>query len=123
MKKFSIAVLQIGFLYAVYFIMDQAAQALHLPIPGSILGLVLIFILLQTGVIKLTWIERGSNWLLAEMLLFFIPAAAGIIKFKDLMMTNGWSILVVILVSTLIVMMTAGMLPLLFGRQKERNEG
>ncbi|MEH7087197.1 CidA/LrgA family protein, partial [Neobacillus drentensis] len=72
-KKFSIAVLQIGFLYAIYFLMDQAAKALHLPIPGSIIGMILIFILLQTGVMKLSWIERGSNWLLDEMLLFFIP--------------------------------------------------
>lgn len=50
--------------------MDLLARTLHLPVPGSILGMVVLFILLQTRVVKLRWIEVGAAWLLGELLLF-----------------------------------------------------
>lgn len=122
-KTFLKGVLQVLFFIAVFWMMNGLAQWLHLPVPGSILGLVLVFLLLQFKVIKVEWIDLGATWLLAEMLLFFIPPATGLVQFEDLLIQNGLSILLVIVSSTLIVMLFAGLLSQLISRRKERNNG
>jgi len=73
------SIVQIGYLYILLFVGNSIARLLHLPIPGSIIGLVLLFLLLQFHMIKLEWIELGAGLLLSELLLFFIPSAIGII--------------------------------------------
>ncbi|SEL27074.1 holin-like protein [Paenibacillus sp. cl141a] len=89
--------------------MDQLAAWLNIGIPGSILGIVVVFILLETKILRLEWIELGANWLLAELLLFFIPAAVGIMKYFPMLEAEGLQILVVVLFSTVIVMVSSGL--------------
>ncbi|MEC0310106.1 CidA/LrgA family holin-like protein [Paenibacillus lautus] len=89
--------------------MDQLAAWLNIGIPGSILGIVVVFILLETKVLRLEWIELGANWLLAELLLFFIPAAVGIMKYFPMLEAEGLQILAVVLFSTVIVMVSSGL--------------
>jgi len=89
--------------------MDQLAAWLNIGIPGSILGIVVVFILLETKILRLEWIELGANWLLAELLLFFIPAAVGIMKYFPILEAEGLQILVVVLFSTVIVMVSSGL--------------
>ncbi|KGX91309.1 hypothetical protein N781_04380 [Pontibacillus halophilus JSM 076056 = DSM 19796] len=80
----------------------------HAPIPGSIFGLLLLFIALKWNVIKLQWVEEAGKWLLAELLLFFIPAAVGIVQYPDLAGWEGIRILLIIVVSTVSVMAVTG---------------
>lgn len=89
--------------------MDQLAAWLNIGIPGSILGIVVVFILLETKTLRLEWIELGANWLLAELLLFFIPAAVGIMKYFPMLEAEGLQILAVVLFSTVIVMVSSGL--------------
>ncbi|ASS64977.1 holin-like protein [Paenibacillus sp. RU4T] len=111
---------QMLFFVAVYEAMTLLSSLLSLPVPGSVLGLALVFILLRTGIIKLGWIELGAGWLLAEMLLFFIPPAAGLVQFGPLLAGSGLQILLVILISSVLVMISAGGLAQLAGRRRER---
>lgn len=99
---------------------DFAVELLRLPVPGSIVGIVALFVLLKLGIIKLEWIELGSKWLLAEMLLFFIPATVGIVNYKSLVVQHGISIAFVILCSTFIVMLCAGLTGEWMAGRKER---
>lgn len=112
-------VLQIAILILFSLGMNFLAQALHLPIPGSILGIVILFTLLKTGVIKLAWIEQGANWLLAELLLFFIPAAVGVMKYIPLLEHDGVRILTVVILSTLTVMVSSGLIASRIAKRKE----
>ena len=107
---------QVLFFVIVYEALSLLSTALHLMVPGSILGLILVFILLQAGILKLSWIELGAGWLLAEMLLFFIPPAAGIIQYKSLLAADGLQIMLVIVLTSVLVMASAGMLTQLVGR-------
>lgn len=111
---------QVAALMAFSLLMNKLAGLLHLPIPGSILGIIVVFILLETGIIRLEWIELGANWLLAELLLFFIPAAVGIMKYIPMMENDGVRILIVVVFSTFIVMASSGLLASLIAKQKER---
>ncbi|WP_334072267.1 MULTISPECIES: CidA/LrgA family holin-like protein [Paenibacillus] len=112
-------VLQIAILVLFSLAMNFLAQALHLPIPGSILGIIILFALLKTGVIKLVWIEQGANWLLAELLLFFIPAAVGVMKYIPLLEHDGFRILTVVILSTVTVMVSSGLIAARIAKRKE----
>ncbi|HJV49448.1 MAG TPA: CidA/LrgA family protein [Geothrix sp.] len=91
-------------LVALWWGSDQVVHGLHLPLPGSVLGLGLLVLLLRTGLLPLAWIKEGADWLLAEMLLFFIPAVVAVVQYPSVILRAGWQLLVVILVGTVGVM-------------------
>ena len=53
---------------------------LPLPIPASIYGMVLMFIFLLTGVIKLSQVRETGRFLIAIMPVMFIPAGVGLMS-------------------------------------------
>ncbi|GIP58750.1 CidA/LrgA family holin-like protein [Paenibacillus sp. FSL W8-0186] len=121
LRRIALSVLQITLLFFISMVMNQLAGMLHLPIPGSILGIIVIFALLKLNVIKLTWIEQGANLLLAELLLFFIPSAVGIMKYIPLLESDGVRILIVVISSTFIVMLSSGLIASRITKRRESN--
>lgn len=119
-KNLSIIILQIAVLFFISLAMNYIVKWLHLPIPGTILGIIVLFILLKTNVIKLSWIEQGANWLLAELLLFFIPAAVGVMNYMSLLEQDGIRILLVVISSTVIVMASSGLVASRISKRKEQ---
>ncbi|KEQ24033.1 CidA/LrgA family holin-like protein [Paenibacillus tyrfis] len=111
---------QVLFFVLVSWLLNGLATLLHLPIPGSILGIVLVFVLLQLKIIRIEWIDLGAKWLLAEMLLFFIPAAAGMIQYQSLLRDNGLPIMLVLVSSLVVVMLSAGLVAQAIVKRKER---
>lgn len=75
-----------------------------LPIAGSIYGLLLLFLALVFGVVKLHWVEDVANWFHNTMSLFFVaPAVAVIDIWGDI--ADIWWILVLLMVSAYLVTM------------------
>ncbi|KEP26268.1 holin [Bacillus zhangzhouensis] len=103
-------------------LMNALAAFLHLRIPGTILGILVIFLLLHFNIIKLKWIELGAVWLLGELLLFFIPSAVGVIDYGKLLSQSGTSIVLVVLLSTFVVMLSTGMMTQMIAKRKERKK-
>ncbi|OBR63470.1 holin [Paenibacillus oryzae] len=99
--------------------MNALVAWLSLPIPGGILGIAVLFILLKTGIVKLKWLDAGASWLIAEMLLFFVPSAVGVLSYGPLMAHEGLRILLVIICSTVLVMAVAGRIAERMARSKE----
>ena len=50
--------------------------------------------------------RRGAEWLLADMLLFFVPAVLAVLNYPEFLGLTGLKILFVILASTIAVMVT-----------------
>ena len=92
-------------LYAALFVFaEYLVSWLHLPLPANLVGMVLMFSLILCRVIPLNWVRAGSRWLLAEMLLFFVPAVVAVVNYVQLLMVDGWRIFAVIALSTLMVL-------------------
>ncbi|CAM3682140.1 murein hydrolase regulator LrgA [Rouxiella silvae] len=88
-------------LYALLFMVaDRLVTLLHLPLPANIVGMVMLLLLIVFRVLPISWIKAGSRWLLAEMLLFFVPAVVAVVNYAQLLMVEGWKIFLVIGVST-----------------------
>ncbi|ACG71333.1 LrgA family protein [Anaeromyxobacter sp. K] len=85
-----------------------AARALRLPLPGGVVGMLLLLAALRLGVVRAEWLERGAAWLFRHMLLFFIPAAVGAIQYPELLGSEGARALAVVAVSTVLVMAVTG---------------
>lgn len=64
----------------------------------------LLLLAFATGWVKPATLQLGAGILMAEMLLFFIPALMSLLDYGTLVRTDGWRILLVIGVSTLLVM-------------------
>ena len=76
----------------------------HLPLPANLVGMVLMLLLIVFRIVPLAWVRAGSRWLLAEMLLFFVPAVVAVVNYAQLLMIDGWRIFSVIALSTLLVL-------------------
>lgn len=77
-KKIMITLFQLLLIILITSVGNLLQQFLHLPIAGSIIGLVLFYILLMTGVVKETWIKSGANLFLTTMIFFFLPSIVGV---------------------------------------------
>jgi holin-like protein len=101
-------ILQFAIILAICYLGDLIHSFFHTPIPGNVLGMVLLLILLLTGVVKLSMIEDVSNFLLKHLAFFFIPAAVGLITCFTVL-EGKWTALVIIsVVSTFIIAVVTG---------------
>lgn len=80
---------QVGVLITAWWLADAAASALHLPFSGGVVGLFVLVALLLAGWVRPAAIELGANWLLANMLLFFIPLVVSVVQFTQLLKSQG----------------------------------
>lgn len=69
---------QFTIIFAVYSVADILSKLLKLPIPGNVIGMILLFILLLLGIIKESHINEASDILIANMSLLFIPGTLAI---------------------------------------------
>ena len=75
----------------------------NLPIPGTVLGLIILFLGLYSGIIKVEMIEDMCEILISHMSFLFIPAGVGLITSFNLLSDNIVAFFLVILISTIIV--------------------
>ncbi|MCM2532068.1 CidA/LrgA family protein [Neobacillus pocheonensis] len=97
-------IMQILFIHLFLFLGLGIKLLITVPIPASMIGLILLFLALLLKIVKLEWVEQGGKWLLAELLLFFVPSAVGIVNYKQILGWQGIELVVLIGFSTLIVM-------------------
>ena len=83
---------------------EGLARMLDLPVPGGIVGMVAVLALLASGWLRPAALRRGAYWLLAEMLLFFVPAVMAVLDHHEFLGALGFKLAAVILVGTLTVM-------------------
>ena len=74
---------QLMIIFMISLVGEGISSVFHLPIPGSIIGLVLLFLTLQFKLLRLRHISMVGNFLLANMTILFLPPAVGIMdKFQ-----------------------------------------
>ena len=98
------------------------SKILHLPLPGTIVSLLLLFFMLQFKVLKLEKIENAGNFLLLNMTIFFMPPTVKIIDSYELLEKDLFKIIVIIIVSTFLTMGITGKVVQLMIDFKERKE-
>ncbi|HCT06451.1 CidA/LrgA family protein [Pseudomonas sp. BIGb0164] len=109
-------------LLAIYLLGCELAVWLAWPIPGGVVGLGLLLATFASGLVKPAALQLGAGVLMAEMLLFFIPALMSLLDYGGLLRNDGWRILLVIGFSTLAVMLVTAFTVELVCRWRMRRE-
>jgi len=100
---------------------EIGAEFLNLPIPGNIVGLMLLLLCLTTGLVPLKIVERASDIMISNLALLFIPVGVGIIKHLNLIRDQFLPLIAATVLSTVIVMViTAKMADSLFASKHKK---
>lgn len=92
---------------------------LSIPIPGNVIGMIILFILLMTGIFKLDWINEAASFLLKHLVFFFIPITVGIMTLGDLFLESGVLLIMILVTSGALGMIIAGWTAQLMAKKKE----
>ena len=109
-------------IFTINYVGILLSKILHLPLPGTIASLLLLFLMLQFKVLKLEKIENAGNFLLLNMTIFFMPHTVKIIDSYELLEKDLFKIIVIIIVSTFLTMGITGKVVQLMIDFKERKE-
>lgn len=82
--------------------------ASFIAIPGSVIGLVLLFLALQLNVLKVEQVDEVGTWLTSNMGIFFVPAGVGLMTNFGVLADTWWQLLVIMVVTTILMMVFVG---------------
>ena len=116
LKQFSIII-------AISFAAEIIKYLVPLPIPASIYGLVILFLLLCTGALKEDSIKESAALLVEIMPVMFIPAAVGLLGSWDAVRPILLPAVVMIIAVTIAVMGVTGRIAQRMIRSEEKRRG
>lgn len=94
---------QLMIILIMYFLGIVLQQVFKLPIPGTVLGLILLFLALQVGLIKTEMIEDVCDTLISHMSFLFVPAGVGLITSFGSLKGKVIQFAVILIISTAVV--------------------
>ncbi len=100
---------------------ELLAAVIPLPIPAAIYGFVLLFLALLTGLLKPAAIAETANFLIGIMGLLFVPPAVNLLAYLDIIAPALVPICVIILSSTFLVFVVAGLVTQALRKKGEKN--
>ncbi|MBE1556278.1 CidA/LrgA family holin-like protein [Sporosarcina limicola] len=105
--KIAKQLLQALLLYGIFLVGGWLQNTLHIPLSGSIIGLLLLWIALSLKIIHLKWVESGAYLFLSLLPLFFIPATVGVMNFGPFFMGKGIVLIPITIISTFMTLWIA----------------
>jgi holin-like protein len=94
-------ILQLLILVSFYILGDEISRLFHIPLPGSVTGMLLLFLFLITGALKLEWIETTATFQLQHLTFLFVPLIASLFLTSSLLNLLHWNVILILIVSSL----------------------
>ncbi|UOQ84583.1 CidA/LrgA family protein [Gracilibacillus salinarum] len=121
--KYIRIVLQISVLFIFSYIGEWIQEEFSLFVPGSIIGMLLFFVLLTTKLIKVAWIEDGIDFIMKDMPIFFVPVTVGVVEHLHFFAGKGSLLIPLIMLSTFLVVSISSLFTsLLLKKEADTNE-
>ncbi len=96
--------LQLLIIFGFSFIGNAISNVFRLPVPGSILGMILLFLALQFKILEFRHVDEAGSFLINNMTILFLPAGVGIMA-KWNLISHFWAQILLIVVGALIINM------------------
>ena len=113
---------QLAIIFGVSFAGELLNMLLPLPVPASVYGLVIMFFLLCTKIVKLEYVETVSGYLMSIMPLFFIEPTVGIVNSYGLVKGNIVALFVACFFSFVAVVAVTGLVSQAMIRWKRKKQ-
>jgi holin-like protein len=109
---------QLAIILAINFAGELLSEGLSLPLPGSIVGMLILLILLLTGVVEEAHIVETANFFLEKMPFFFIPAGVSVMVAYKFIDGHVGAVIGTIVISTMLVMVVSSLVTQLIIKKK-----
>jgi len=83
---------------------------LETSIPGSIIGMLILFGLMASGLVPSDWVKPSANLFIRYMVLLFVPISVGLMDHFDMLVANALTVLASAVGGTLIVIVLLGLM-------------
>lgn len=103
-------IFQLAIIFGVSFAGELLNAILPLPVPASVYGLVIMFLLLCTKIVKLEQVETVAEFLMSIMPLFFIEPTVGIMNSYGLVKGKILPLFIACFLSFVVVMVVTGLI-------------
>lgn len=100
---------QFGIILALAFVGEILHALLPLPIPASIYGILLLFVMLRFKVLHVVQIRETVTFLIETMPIMFVSAAAGLLNAWGIIKPKLIPYLIIIVVGMVVVMVVSGL--------------
>lgn len=91
-----------------------------IPLPSSIVGMLLLTMLLKLKVIRLEWVRSISDFLVGNIGFFFVPPGVAVMLYFDLIKAELVPILAASVISTILVLAVTGWMHQFYGKAKDK---
>lgn len=93
---------QFGIIFSLCWLATVIEGLLPIAFPASVIAMLLLLVCLLAGVLKIDHIREKSDFLLANMAFFFIPAGVNVINYLDILKENWLSLLLICVITTVV---------------------
>ncbi|MGB6127406.1 MAG: CidA/LrgA family protein [Psychrilyobacter sp.] len=100
---------QYAIIFMVTYLGEIISKSINFSFPGPVIGMLILFILLERKLINLDFVEKGANNILLNLAIFFIPPGVGLISALELLNGNVLKIVITMMITTIITMGTTGL--------------
>jgi len=100
--------LQIALILGISYAGDLIHEHTGIPIPGNILGMLILLLLLCLKIVKLEQIREVSDFFLKRLAFFFLPPAIGLMLVGDDVKSQWPLLLFLCIVITIVTMAATG---------------
>lgn len=101
-------VLSFGILLGFHLLGSLLVALTGVPVPGNVVGMVLLCVALASGWIRPAWVEQAADLLVDNLAFLFVPAGVGVMSYFDLIARAWLPISVSVLVSLALVLVVTG---------------
>lgn len=101
-------VYQIGLISMICFVAEMLHEFIPLPVPASVYGLIMLFLLLCFKVIKVEQVEDVSSFFMLIMPLLFISPSVSLITSLDVIKGQVIPLIIMVALSTIVVTVVTG---------------
>ncbi len=92
----------------------------HIPLPSSIVGMLLLTLLLKLKVIRLEWVRSISDFLVSNIGFFFVPPGVAIMLYFNIIKAQFLPIVVASVVSTVLVLAVTGWVHQCYSKARDK---
>ena len=93
---------QFGIIFSLCWLATVIEGLLPIAFPASVIAMLLLLVSLLAGVLKIDHIREKSDFLLANMAFFFIPAGVNVINYLDILKKNWLRLLLICVITTVV---------------------
>ena len=95
-------------IYLCLYAGNGVALLLPITLPGSIIGMLILFALLASQILPVRWVKPGCHLIIRYMALLFVPISVGVMSYTDILTAQFGPIVISCVVSTFLVLSIVG---------------